>query len=87
MLGPADRHRGYRRRQDAREAASSTLNYFGVSGNFRSLQKFANEAQHYWLKWLRRRSNRTRLYGERVDAFFERFPLPRPRITIRIWAA
>jgi len=63
------------------------FNYFGVSGNFRSLKLFAYEVQQYWLKWLRRRSNRTRLYGERVDAFFERFPLPRPRITVRIWGA
>ncbi len=61
------------------------FNYFGVSGNFRSLLLFVHEVQHYWLKWLRRRSNRTRLSSERFTALLQRFPLPRPRITVRIW--
>jgi group II intron reverse transcriptase/maturase len=61
------------------------FNYFGVSGNFHRLLLFVHEVKQYWLKWLRRRSNRTRLTSERFTALLERFPLPRPRITVRIW--
>jgi len=61
------------------------FNYFGVSGNSRSLLLFVEEVRQIWLKWLRRRSNRSRLHGERVALLFERYPLPRPRITVRIW--
>jgi hypothetical protein len=61
------------------------FNYFGVSGNFRSLVPLVEETKRNWLKWLRRRSNRSRLTWERFDALLERFPLPRPRICVRIW--
>lgn len=63
------------------------FNYFGVSGNLRSLQLLVHEVRRCWLKWLRRRSNRTRLTWQRYAALLERFPLPRPRITVRIWGA
>jgi hypothetical protein len=42
------------------------FDYFGVSGNFQRLLVFVHEVRHIWLKWLRRRNNRTRLYGARV---------------------
>lgn len=61
------------------------LNYFGVSGNIRSLVLFVNEVKYLWLKWLRRRSNRTRLTWETFKPLLVRFPLPSPRITVRIW--
>ena len=38
-------------------------------------------------KWLRRRSNRTRLTWPRFVALLERYPLPVPRIRVRIWGA
>ena len=63
------------------------FNYFGVSGNFRSLQLLVAETKKAWLKWLRRRSHRTRLNSERFTALLVRFPLPRPRITVRIWGS
>jgi len=63
------------------------FNYFGVSGNFRSLLLFVEEARQAWLKWLRRRSHRTRLWGDRVKLLFERYSLPRPRITVPIWGS
>ncbi len=63
------------------------FNYFGVSGNFRSLLQLVEEVRHIWLKWLRRRSNRTRLWGERVKLLFERYAFPRPRIIVQIWGS
>jgi len=61
------------------------FNYFGISGNFRSLLLFIEETKRAWYKWLRRRSQQRHLTWEKSDALLKRFPLPRPRIKIRIW--
>ena len=61
------------------------FNYFGVSGNFRSLLFVAEAGKRSWYKWLCRRSQRKRLTWDRFDALMVRLPLPRPRITVRIW--
>jgi group II intron reverse transcriptase/maturase len=61
------------------------FNYFGVSGNFRSLLLVIEQARRFWYKWLCRRSQRTRLTWERFVDLLRDFPLPRPRITVRIW--
>ena len=61
------------------------FNYFGVSGNFRSLLRLVEEAKRAWYKWLRRRSQQAHLNRERFGELLKRFPLPRPRIMVRIW--
>ena len=61
------------------------FNYFGVNGNHRSLARVVHATQRVWRKWLRRRSQRTRLTWERFNRLLERFPLPRPRVVVRIW--
>ncbi len=61
------------------------FNYFGVNGNSRSLQLLLAETKKAWHKWLKRRSQKNRLTWDRFTALLERFPLPRPRITVRIW--
>jgi len=61
------------------------FNYFGVNGNFRSLAHLVAQTRRAWFKWLRRRSQRKRLTWERFEVLLARFPLPRPRITVRIW--
>lgn len=61
------------------------FNYFGVSGNFRSLLRLAEATKRAWYKWLCRRSQRKRLTWERFTDFLRQRPLPRPRITVRIW--
>ncbi|MGK3989208.1 hypothetical protein WME99_39550 [Sorangium sp. So ce136] len=60
------------------------FNYFGVSGNYRSLLLLFKEAKRRWYKWLRRRSEQAHLTWEGFVELFRRFPLPRPRIKIRI---
>jgi len=62
------------------------FNYFGVNGNYHSLVVLAQAARRSWYKWLRRRSQRTRLTVERYQALLERFPLPRPKINVQIWS-
>jgi len=61
------------------------FNYFGVSGNYRNLVPLVEATKRNWLKWLRRRSNRSRLTWERYALLLERYPLPTPRIRVRIW--
>ena len=61
------------------------FNYFGVNGNSRSLARLVSVTERLWLKWLRRRSQRTRLTWERFKQLLARFPLPRPRITVQVW--
>jgi len=63
------------------------FNYFGVSGNFISLLPVIEQAKRAWYKWLCRRSQRKRLTWERFADLLRDFPLPRPRITVRIWGA
>jgi group II intron reverse transcriptase/maturase len=63
------------------------FNYFGVSGNLRSLAVLQHQARLAWYKWLRRRSQRTRLNWERYEDLLKDFPLPRPQIKVQIWAA
>jgi RNA-directed DNA polymerase len=63
------------------------FNYFGVSGNFRSLLFVIEQAKRSWYKWLCRRSQRKRLTWERFADLLRDFPLPRPRITVRIWSS
>ena len=63
------------------------FNYFGVSGNFRSLLLIIEQAKRSWYKWLCRRSQRKRLTWERFEDLLLDFPLPRPRITVRIWGS
>ena len=61
------------------------FNYFGVNGNVRSLGLLARSAQHSWFKWLNRRSQRARLTWERFTDLLKDFPLPLPRVVVRIW--
>jgi RNA-directed DNA polymerase len=60
--------------------------YFGVSGNFRSLLLFADAVRRVWYKWLCRRSQRNRLTWQRYSELFKtRWQLPKPRIAVRLW--
>jgi len=61
------------------------FNYFGVNGNFPSLLRLVEATKRAWYKWLCRRSQRKRLTWERFADLLRQMPLPRPRITVRIW--
>jgi hypothetical protein len=61
------------------------FNYFGVNGNVRSLEHLVRFTRRTWLKWLRRRSQRSRLSWERYALMLERFPLPVPQVMVQIW--
>ena len=61
------------------------FNYFGVNGNFAGLARLARAAERSWYKWLRRRSQRTRLTWERFMGLLKARPLPPPRIYVQVW--
>jgi RNA-directed DNA polymerase len=62
------------------------FNYFGVNGNVQSLLRLIEATKRAWYKWLCRRSQRKRLTWERFTDLLRQRPLPRPRITVRIWS-
>lgn len=63
------------------------MNYFGVTGNTRSLSLLIFYAKRAWFKWLGRRSQRGRITWERFAAIERRFPLPQPTVRVRLWAS
>jgi group II intron reverse transcriptase/maturase len=54
--------------------------YYGITGNFEALDRYANEVQRAWHKWLSRRSQRAAMSWERFKLLLAHYPLPRPRI-------
>jgi len=56
-------------------------NYYGVIGNFRSLQKYWHELVVLLYKWLNRRSDRRSYNWEGFLALLDYFHVPRPHIT------
>jgi RNA-directed DNA polymerase len=58
-------------------------NYYGVIGNYESLEQFYDGAKRILLKWLNRRSQRHRLTWAGFQAVLKHFRVERPRIVGR----
>lgn len=63
------------------------FNYFGVNGNHRSIASLVYQTTRGWFKWLRRRGQHRPLSWKRYQHLLKRYPLPTPRVTVRIWAS
>ncbi|HSQ54978.1 MAG TPA: group II intron reverse transcriptase/maturase [Gemmata sp.] len=61
------------------------FNYFGVNGNVSSLARLVKAVERTWYKWLKRRSNRTRLNWQRFGDLLRAFPLPNPCVKVQLW--
>lgn len=59
--------------------------YFGVNGNVSTLRRVTRAAERTWLKWLQRRSQRSRLNWTRFAQILRQFPLPVARVYVQIW--
>jgi RNA-directed DNA polymerase len=59
--------------------------YYGVSGNMRSLRRFYLLTLRMTLKWLNRRSQRKSFNRERFAKYLEHYPLPEPRIVQNLY--
>lgn len=56
-------------------------NYYGITGNSKSLVRYKWEVEGLWWKWLSRRSFKARLTWEQMKRLLKRFPLPPPIAT------
>lgn len=61
-------------------------NYFAVRGNSRCIGSVAFHARRAWFKWLRRRSQRSRLNWDRFNDLLRDFPLTAPSVSKSLWA-
>ena len=61
------------------------INYFGVSGNGDAVTTFTFIVVDTWRKWLRRRSQKTKLTWENFGKMLDIYRLPRPKIVVDIW--
>ena len=58
--------------------------YYGITGNSRSLSSLQHKVKRIWRKWLSRRSRTSNLIWKRFNLLLERYPLPNPRICHRV---
>jgi group II intron reverse transcriptase/maturase len=59
--------------------------YYGISGNSKSLQDIDLYAKRMLFAALRRRSQRSKMTWERLNRILAQFPLTRPKIYVNIW--
>jgi len=59
--------------------------YYGVTGNSSSIHNFSYEVKQLLFKWLGRRGKRGSLTLEKFGLLLQRFPLPTPRIVVKLW--
>lgn len=59
--------------------------YYGVTGNSKSIGNFYHEVKQLLFKWLGRRGKRGSLTFEKFRLLLQRFPLPTPRILVKLW--
>jgi group II intron reverse transcriptase/maturase len=53
--------------------------YYGITGNSRSLSRFCYEVRRAWRGWLNRRSQRANMSWAKFNKLLQRYPLPPPR--------
>jgi RNA-directed DNA polymerase len=54
--------------------------YYGITGNYRCLNKSRYEVSRLWRKWLSRRSNKAKLDWECLSRLLKRYPLPPAKV-------
>ena len=61
--------------------------YYGITGNFASLQRFRWEVIKIWRKWLARRGDPKGMPWERMNQLLQVFYLPEARVVHSVYAA
>lgn len=83
------RHRHWKipaQHQALRRKLEGHYNYFSVRGNSHANGRLAFWARRAWYKWLKRRSQRSRLNWDRFNVLLRDYPLPVPKVTKSLWA-
>lgn len=60
-------------------------NYYGVSGNFESIQRFYDKTQYLVFKWMNRRSQKKTWNWKGFHNYLETYPLPKPKLTYALY--
>ena len=58
--------------------------YYGISGNMRSLSRYYWQVVQLAKKWLNRRSQKQSFSGEGFWEYLKHYPLPTPRIVHKL---
>jgi group II intron reverse transcriptase/maturase len=61
------------------------IQYYGVSHNIQSVEKFLYESTRIAFKWINRRSQRKSFTWKKFELFLEKFPLPKVKIIHRLF--
>ena len=61
--------------------------YFGLTGNGRSLKIFFNAVRGEWHRWLNRRSQRNTMTWDRFEKLLQHYALPRPILVHSVYGA
>jgi hypothetical protein len=61
--------------------------YYGITGNYRMLQRLRRQVARAWRKWLSRRSRKARLTWVQMSALLRRHPLPAARVVHSVFRA
>ena len=61
------------------------IQYYGVSHNCATVEKFLHESKRKVFKWLNRRSQKKSFNWEKFNLFLERYPLPEVKIVHRLF--
>lgn len=72
--------------QKVREKVRGHYSYYGVTDNSRGIGRFYEAVKRLLYKWLNRRSQRKSMTWEKFNLMNERLTLPRPRITVNLFA-
>lgn len=81
------RHQEIEKQQEAlKDKLKGHYNYYGVSGNSKALKSFLYQTERLWRKWLGRRSQRAKRNWEWFAQLLQTYPLPQPRIKVRLYA-
>lgn len=60
-------------------------NYYGVSGNFESIQRYYGKTRYLVFKWLNRRSQKRTWNWDGFLKYLETYPFPKPKLTYAIY--
>ena len=60
-------------------------NYYCITDNTQSVNKFKDKIQYLLFKWLNRRSQRKSFTWDKFRLFLHKYPLPSPRVKVNIY--
>jgi hypothetical protein len=64
---------------------SGHYNYYGISGNYRSLANYFHTTKRLVCKWLNRRSQKKSMNWQELNNYLKCYPLPKPEIKMNIY--